>query len=68
MEASIHRLCNVSLGHTLLPLAIVYLWDAIKTVESFVQEADWPLRIETRRSAIKMLPPKQRLECVRVAI
>ena len=46
MEASIHRPRVVSPSETTRPLAIDHLNDAIQTIESFLREAAWPIRLQ----------------------
>ena len=53
MEASIYRLRIASPSETVRPLAIDGLNDAIQTIESFVREADWPLRLQNAWKYVK---------------
>jgi hypothetical protein len=53
MEASIHRPRVASPSETVRPLAIDGLNDAIQTIESFVREADWPLRLQNAWKHVK---------------
>jgi hypothetical protein len=53
MEASIHRPRVASLSEAACPLAIDGLNDAILTIESFVREADWPLRLQNAWKHVK---------------
>ena len=61
MEASIHRPRVVSPSETTRPLAIDHLNDAIQTIESFIREASWPIRLQNaweraRGSALERVP------------
>jgi hypothetical protein len=53
MEASIHRPRDASPSDTPRQLATDHLQDAIKTVESFVREAGWPLRLQNAWKHVK---------------
>ena len=53
MEASIHRPRDASASDTPRQLATDHLQDAIKTVESFVREAGWPLRLQNAWKHVK---------------
>ena len=53
MEANIHRPRVASLSETVRPLATDGLNDAIQTIESFMREADWPLRLQNEWKHVK---------------
>lgn len=53
MEASIHRLHDAPSSNTLRPLVKDQLQDAVLSVESFVREADWPLRLKNAWKHVK---------------
>lgn len=53
MEASIHRPRVTSPSETTRPVATISLDDAIQTIESFVREAEWPLRLQNAWKHVK---------------
>ena len=53
MEASIHRPRDAPSGDTSRPLVKDQLQDAVLSVESFVREADWPLRLKNAWKHVK---------------
>jgi hypothetical protein len=53
MEASVHRPRDASLRDAHRPLAKDHLQDAIQTVESFVREINWPLRLQNAWERVK---------------
>ena len=53
MEASAHRPCDASPSDVYRPPARDHLQDAIQTVESFVREINWPLRLQNAWERVK---------------